>query len=48
MTTNAGEGGLGFDGKKKMKKKDEEQEYFWYGRDENAATFLIRNSLGEF
>lgn len=37
----------GFDGKRKMKKKDEEQEHFWYGMDDNAATFLIRNSLGE-
>ncbi|KAL7410997.1 phosphatase 2C-like domain-containing protein [Mrakia frigida] len=41
----AADGAGGFDGKRKMKKKDEEQEYFWYGRDENAATFLIRNSL---
>jgi hypothetical protein len=37
----------GFDGKRKMKKKDEEQDHFWYGMDDNAATFLIRNSLGQ-
>ena len=43
----AGGGGGGFDGKRKMKKKDEEAETFWYGMDDNAATFLIRNSLGQ-